>query len=107
MLDNVGMYTYAKFDQNIPSGSRDMSIFIKLTTTDWTDAHQSLLHQKCCYASQWLDNVGMHTYAKIDQNIPSGSRDILLTDRQTDSHSVYSAYMWVVQYLTCKLNCLM
>ena len=39
-----------------------------------TDPQQSLVHQKVCYARQWLDNVSMHMYAKYDQNIPGGSR---------------------------------
>ena len=33
------------------------------------DAQQTLVHQKGCYICQWLDNVDMHLYAKIDQNI--------------------------------------
>ena len=38
-----------------------------------------------CYASQWLENVDIQTYAKFDQNIPCGSRviSIFMTDRQT------------------------
>ena len=30
--------------------------------------------KKCCYTCQWLDNADMHKYAKVDQNIPCGSR---------------------------------
>ena len=35
-----------------------------MTTTGQTGAQQSVVHQKKgCYAYQWLDNVGMHTFA--------------------------------------------
>ena len=30
--------------------------------------------KKCCYTVQWFDNVGMHLYAKFDQNIPCCSK---------------------------------
>ena len=70
--------------------------------TGWTDAQQSLVHQKDCYACQWLDNADMHTYAQFDQNILCGLRVMNsftngLTDRQTDSHSDYSAHLRDVQ----------
>ena len=37
-------------------------------------SQQSVVHQKGCYACQWLDNVDMHRYAKFDQNIACGPR---------------------------------
>ena len=47
---------------------------------------------------EWLDNVNMNTYAKFDQNIPSGSRvmnsfTIKFVNVQTDSHSDYTAHL--------------
>ena len=69
------MYKYAKSDPNIwpniPCVSRVISIF----TNCRTDAQQSLVLQKGCYACQSLVNVGMHEYAKCDQNITCGSRN--------------------------------
>ena len=56
--------------------------------------------KKDCSACQGIDSVDMHKYAKFDQNIPCGSRvlSILLTaNGGTDSHSDYSAHMWIVQ----------
>ena len=41
-----------------------------------TDAQQSLVHQKGCYACQSLDNVKMYKYTKFYQNFPCGSRVI-------------------------------
>ena len=38
-----------------------------------TDAPQNYIRLKGCYARQWMNNVGMHTYAKCDENLPSGS----------------------------------
>ena len=35
-LDNVTMYTYAEFDQNIPSGSKDITFATVLNTSCWT-----------------------------------------------------------------------
>ena len=43
-----------------------------------------------CPTLLWLDNVGMHKYAKVDQNITRGSRVLSIftncsrTDGQTD-----------------------
>ena len=48
--------------------------FHLLTMTCRTDVQQSPVHQKGCYAYQWLENVDMHKYAIFDQSIPCGSR---------------------------------
>ena len=42
----------------------------------------------------------MHKYAKVGQNIPSGSRVMSMYTNlyQMDSHSDYSAHLQVVQY---------
>ena len=62
--------------------------------------------QKCCYTCQWLDNADMHLYAKLEKNIPCGSRVMSIftnyywTDGQIDSHSDYSADPRVVQFIT-------
>ena len=48
--------------------------FDLLTTYGWNDAQKTLDHQKMCYTCQWLDNVDMHLYAKLDQYITCGSR---------------------------------
>ena len=87
-LDNDTIHKYTKFEPNNPSGSRVMSIFTDLKFS--TDAQQSLIHQKGCYACQSVDNVDMYRYAKFYQNIPLGSRDkafSLTVDGRTDAHS--------------------
>ena len=59
--------------------------FHKLITTGRTDAQLSVVHQKGCYACQWLSNVDMHTYANFDQNIPRGERVMsILTGGRAD-----------------------
>ena len=73
-LNNVEMHAYAKFDPNIPCGSRVMNTF-----TNWPRPVGLMLSKassikRGCYACQWLDSVEMHAYAKFDPNIPCGSR---------------------------------
>ena len=56
-LDNIKMYKYAKFDQDMPRGLREMSIF-----TNWPRPAELVLStassiEKCCYACQWLAYV--------------------------------------------------
>ena len=41
-----------------------------------------------CYARQWLDNVDMHLYANFDQNIPCGSRVMIIFTNCERSHTV-------------------
>ena len=60
-----------------------------MTSVGRTDAQLSIVHQKGCYACQWLDNIDMPTYEKFDKNIPCGSKVMsvftnLLMDGQTD-----------------------
>ena len=82
---------YAQFDPNILSGSRVMRVF-----SNWPQPAEMMLCKPLsikegCYTCQWLDNVDMHFYAKLDQNIPCGSSVIWafsvtanrLTDEQT------------------------
>ena len=88
----------AQFYQNIPCGSRFMSIFTDHDQLDWCSpkscssknavtpistnwlqpAEMTLSNhsyiKKCCYTVQWFENVGMHLYAKFDQNIPCCSK---------------------------------
>ena len=63
------MYKYAKCDPNIgpniPCGSRVISIGLMLS--------KALFFNK---AVTWLDNVDMHVYAKFDQTITCGSRNM-------------------------------
>ena len=68
--------------------------FHQLTTTGSTHVYLSLVHQKGCYACQWLDIVNMHRYAKFEQNMQCGSNvmSISLTgngqiDGLTDIHT--------------------
>ena len=63
------MHIYAKFDQNI-SWFKSYKDF-HLLFMERTDAQQTLLHQKGCFACQWSGNVDMHIN-KI--NTPSGPR---------------------------------
>ena len=68
-----------------------MSIF-----TNWPRPAARGVHQKGCYASQWLDNDGMHTYAHFDQNIPVMSifTNWLWTDRQTNTFNIVHNCGW-------------
>ena len=53
---------------------------------DRTDAQQTLLHQKDCFACQWLENVDNYKYAKFDINTPCGPRvkkNFYLTTKET------------------------
>ena len=59
---------YGKHEANIPCGSR------VLTTTQRTDAQQTVVHPKRLLHMPWLDNVDMHLYAKCDENMPFCSR---------------------------------
>ena len=59
------MYTYAKFDQNSPCGSRVMRIS---GPTEAKPRHR--------FAYQWLDNIKINKFAKFNPNIPCGSRVI-------------------------------
>ena len=68
-LHNVKMYKYAKFDKNIPCGSRVMSVF-----TNRPRPAGRMPRPRFAY--KWLDNVKMYKYAKFDQNIQCGSRVI-------------------------------
>ena len=34
--------------------------------------------KKGCYTCQWLDNADMNLHEKIDQNIPCGSKKLLM-----------------------------
>ena len=84
---------YAKFDLNILSGSRVISIF---TNSPWLAClilGKTLSIKRGCYACQWSDNVDMHTYA-----------DELMNER-TDLHSGYSAYMQDVQFYSTSTKC--
>ena len=94
-LDNVKINKYVKFDPNIPCGSKVIN-----TLTDWPRPAGLMLSKvsstkKGGFAGQWLDSVGMHTYAKFDQNIPCGSRvmNIFTNCKRTDRLT-----QWVVQY---------
>ena len=89
--------------------------------TDLNDAQQILIHQKR-QTCQRLDNVDMLLYTKFDPNIPCCSTRVMSiftladhrqmnrqthtswpqTDKQTDSHSEYSADPRVVQLGTNK-----
>ena len=69
-LINVKMYTYAKFDQNIPCGLRVMSIFFK----DLNLPKLCLANPCHRFAYAWLDNIKINKYAQFDPNIPLGSR---------------------------------
>ena len=94
---------HVKFYPNAPCVSRVMSIF-----TNWPRPARLMLSKassikKGCCACQWFDHVDMYKYAKFDQNIPRGSTIINILhlniyNGQTDSHSDYSAHLWVVQY---------
>ena len=72
---------------------------------------KGLVHQKSCYACQWLDNVDMHMYAKFEQNILCGSRamSIFTNYLQTDGHThtmiivdraVYEEEKWITICIT-------
>ena len=69
-LANVKMYNYTKFDQNIPCGSRVMSIFTQRSRP----AKMMLNEASSSFAYQCLDNVKMYKYAKFNLNIPCRSR---------------------------------
>ena len=61
------MNTYAKYDPNIPCGSRVMSIF-----TNWSQLTEMMLSKTLSiknghHTCQWLDNVDMHLYANFNQ----------------------------------------
>ena len=76
-LDNVKMYKYATFYQNVPCGSRVMNISLK--DFNRLDRCSAMPHYQFAY--QWLDNVRIYWYAKLDPYIPCGLRvmSILLT----------------------------
>ena len=66
-LDNVKMYKYAKFEQNLPFGSRVMSVFkgYELTTTGRTDAQQSLVPVSHTRGSAMLKCISKQSLIKI------------------------------------------
>ena len=76
LLDNVDMHKYAKFDQNIPCGSRVKSIFTNCQRTDGgTDSHsdsrtansrKSLLKYENCPGNCILQFSGHRSYFRID-----------------------------------------
>ena len=80
--ENVKMNICTNFDPNIPYGSIGLSVF-----TYWPRPQQNPVHKIGFYACQWLGNGDLHTYAKVEQNIPCGSRVILLKDGRTESHT--------------------
>ena len=63
-LDNVKINKYAKPEPDKPWGSKVM------TTTQRTDAQQTLVHPKRLLHMPWLENVDMHLYAKCDEKMP-------------------------------------
>ena len=68
-LDNVKMYKYAKLDQNIPCGSRVISIWPRL---GWLMLGKA--SSPFCILYQWLDSVEIDKYPKFGpNNIPRGS----------------------------------
>ena len=68
--DNVKMYKYSQFDQNILCCSKVMSIFTKIPQPAKMMLGKALnRHQFVC---QWLDNVKINKDAKFDPNIPCG-----------------------------------
>ena len=60
-----------QFYVNLLNASRVMSIFTDHDSQ--TDAQQSLVYLKGCYACKWLENVDLHDNAKFGQNILRGS----------------------------------
>ena len=72
-LDNVKMYKYAKFDQNIPCGLTVMSIFTKRPRRTKMMLGK-MMKPRHRFAYQCLDNVKIKKYAKFDLNTPCGSR---------------------------------
>ena len=75
--DNFKMHTYAKSDQNIPCGSKIMSIFTNLPRPaglKLSKAPTIKTMLRMTVVRRGLGNVDMHTYATFDQNIPCGSR---------------------------------
>ena len=78
-----------QFDPNIQCGSRVMRISLNdHDRLDWCSA-KPLPSENAC---QWLDNVDTHAYAKFDQKIPWGSRDMSIFARQTDSRFKWPIY---------------
>ena len=71
----VDMHLYAKCDQNMPYGSRIMSI---CTNCKRTDRRKASSIKKGCYTCQWLDNVDMHWYVICDQNMSCDSRIMII-----------------------------
>ena len=69
-IDNVKMYKYAKFYQNIPCGSRVISVFTKRAQL----VKMMLAKPRHCFAWQWLNNVKVHKYTTFEENISWGSR---------------------------------
>ena len=61
-------------DPNITCSSRVMNIFTNCPGPVEPMLNKASSVKKDCYVCQWLDNVDMHTGAKFDYNIPSGSR---------------------------------
>ena len=56
-LDNVKMYMYEIFDQNIPCGPRVMGVFTNRPRPDGCSGKP-----RPFFAYQWLDNVTMYKY---------------------------------------------
>ena len=83
-IDNVEIYNYAKFYQNILWGSRVISVSLKeLNRSKWCSAKP-----RYCFAWQWLNNVKVHKYAKFEANISWGSRVMsIFTKRSSTGQS--------------------
>ena len=69
LIDNVKINNYAKFDLNIPCGSRVISIFIYSAQPARLMLSKASSIKKGCNARQWLDNVDMHSKKKYKYTI--------------------------------------
>ena len=77
--------------------------FHQLTKTGSTNVYQRLVHQKGCYACQWLDIVNMYKYAKFEQNMQCGSNVMSIftycneqIDGWTDIHTARRTHAMII-----------
>ena len=79
LMNNVKINNYAKIDPKILCARFEShEHFYLLTTTDWTDAQQSIVHHKRLLSMSVVRQSC--TNAEFDQNVPCGSR-------RTDNYS--------------------
>ena len=72
-LDNVKMFKYAKFYQQIQCCPRVMSILPK------SPQPAEMMTPRHRFAYQWLDNVELNEYAQFDSNMAFVSRIIRIS----------------------------